>query len=347
MASRNSVLRGDVIELTAVFFDAANDPVNPTNLSISVFPPGSNPELGAPDSEAWVYNVTLSDGGLGPSANPSNTIEETATGHFRYSFTVPNDADLGSAFDRWRGTIDLQDLEAVFNFVIVGGGSVGTTRLYKNNRVNIKLNKSITSLDGYTLGTDNYFYFTTTYDPLYASVRQLRLELGSFVADLPDDTINLSLYEAGRNADINSFKKSIFNKTYFDYIKSKYTLLMAELTLLRGLMGSSSATKLSKKLGDLSVFREGNMKLLEDRVDEVQKELKELRSVLRSGGDISTGSSLLPGVSVKGAHANDAISIGRQWEPTSGIGISSPRSAGNTKRAISGRRDLKTFTNRR
>jgi hypothetical protein len=347
MSGRSSVLRGDIIELTAVFFDAAGDPADPTSLKIGIYPPGSNPELGAPTSEAWVYDITLTDGGLGPLADPAKTLERTGEGHYKYAFTVPGDSDVGSAFDKWEAVLDSEDIEAVFNFVIVGGGSVGTTKLYENNIVHIELDKSIGSLDGDTLGTTQRYYFTTTYNPLYASIRQLRLDLGSFVDDIPDDTINLSIYEAGRDADINSFQKIIPNMTYFRYVKDRYTLLMAELVLLRGLMGSPAANKLSKKLGDLSVFREGNMKMLEDRAEEVKEELDELRSSLRSGGATSTGSSMMPNVSVKGAYAPDAIVVGRQWEPTSGIGISSPRSAGNAKLAISGRRDLKTFSNRR
>lgn len=347
MSGRNSVLRGDIIELTAVFLDAAGDPADPTDLVFSIYPPGSNPELGAPVSEAWVYNVTLSSGGSGPEASPTKTLERTAEGYYKYAFTVPEDADLGSAFDRWEATLDLEDLDEVFNFVIVGGGSVGTTKLYNNNIVFIKLSKDIASIDGYTLGEDTYSSFTTTYDPLYSSVRQVRLDLGPFVSHLSDDTINLSIYEAGREADAFTFQSIMANTNFFNYSRSRYTLLAAELILLRALTGDSTLTsRMSKSLGELSVSRSGNLSALKERAEEIRKELEEWRKSIMTGGDVPPGTSLRPQVSVKGSLAEDRIVVGRQWEPTSGIGIVSRHSIGNSYRYASGRRDLKTFRNR-
>lgn len=347
--SRDSVLRGDIVELTAVFYDAIGNPTNPSDILFSVYPPGSNPEHdGVTTADAWVYNVTLTSGGSGPLANANNLLEETSTGHYRYSFTVPEDADLGSGFDRWEATLDSQSLDETFNFVIVGGGSVGTTILYENNIVYIELSDKILAEDGASLGSDEIFYFTTTYNPLYVSSRQVRLELGFFASSIPEDTINLAIYEAGKDLDANLFNSVGSNQDYFNYVKEEYVKISASLMVLNGMMGDVNLTgRLSKALGDMSVMKDGNADMLLEREYALTKELKGLLKAIRTGGRVTPETSLKPGVTVKGESSIDAISVERQWEPMSGVGI--PRSAANTSiRHVGGssRRRHRTFKNR-
>lgn len=346
MAGRNSTLRGDIIVLTAVFLDAAGNEEDPTDLTLSIYPPGFNPESeGVTTADAWVYGVTLNSPGSGPEVS-AETVVRTSEGRYQYSFRVPEDADLGTSFDRWQATLDLEELDETFTFVVVGGGSVGTTYLYENNLVNIKLDSTIASLTGETLGEDNYFYFTTTYNPLYASARQARLEMGPFVSDLPDDTINLALFESSLAADINSFQVSSKNPKYMKYAKQRYTLIRAEIMLLRAMTGDPSANKMSKKLGDFYVSRDGNLNAIQNRIDDLEKELKEWRKAVRTGGDIATGASLRPQYAVKGKYAEDAICVGRQWQPTTSICSPNENPAGNYKRPVTSRKCLKTYKNR-
>ena len=58
---------------------------------------------------------------------------------------------------------------------------------------------------------DYSFYFTTTYNPLYSSIRKLRLEVGAFISNVPDDTVNLAIFEACRE---HLTTKSIKEVTY-------------------------------------------------------------------------------------------------------------------------------------
>lgn len=341
--SRNSALRGNIIELTAIFSDAANQPADPENLKVSIYPPGYNPESGAVPGDAWVYEATLTSGGSGPESDPSRTVEKSDTGSYKFAFPIPADADLGAAFDRWEATLDGEDLDETFSFVIVGGGSVGTTKLYDNNIVYTELDKSIAALDGSTLGEDQTFYFTTTYDPLYASVRQVRLDCGPLLVDVPDDTINFAIFEASLEADANSFKSVISDASYYKYIRNQYTLLNAELTLIGALMGDIGlSSRMSKTLGDLSVSRGGLNSSLQYKRDQLQDELQELLKVIRSGGLIAPGASLNSKYGIKGNAAEDSMFVQRQWQPTSGIGANT-RSAGNTSVYSSGRRRLKTY----
>jgi hypothetical protein len=347
MAGRNSALRGAYIDLTAVFQDAAQQPVDPTNLRVSVFPPGFNPEDGAEDTDAWVYDVTLSSGGSGPEAVSDRVVEKIATGTYKFTFFVPDDAVLGAAYDRWEGTVDSEDLDETFTFTLVGGGSVGTSQLYENNVVFLTLSTAIASTDGSTLGEEYSAYFTTTYNPLYASPRQVRLDLGPYVSDLPDDTLNFALYEAGKDADANCFQSTIADATFLAHAKHEYTLAMAKLILVRALTGDINlAGRMSKTLGSLSVSRGGGTVNLHRMAEGLQETVQQWRTALRTGGDVSPGAGLRPESSIKGALAEDQMVVGRQWEPTSGVGFPGSRSAANAYKYESGRRDIRTFKRR-
>jgi hypothetical protein len=348
MASRSAVLRGETIELTASFLDAAKQPADPTNIVFSIYPPENNPESGATVGDAWVYNVTLTSGGSGPQADSEKKVEKIETGKYKYSFSVPEDADLGPAFDRWEATLDLEDLDETFTFVIVGGGSVGTTKLYNNNIVITKLNMSVASTDGATLAEDTYFSFTTTYEPLYSSIRRIRLDLGALIADVPNDTIYLAIFEASLYVDEISFTSTITNGTYFAYAKRQLTTCLAERILVGALLGDSSiSSRLAKSLDGLSVSRGGLSKELGSSASKLDDCIANWTAVVESGGEMSPHTSLKPEFSVKGALADDAIAVSRQWEPTSSVGGYMP--SANTRvdrKNSSSRRGYRTHRDR-
>lgn len=317
MSNRNAVLRGQIVNLTAKFFDAADEPKDPTNLRLSIYPPGKNPEDGALPSDAWVLDATLTSGGTGPHSHPGTLITKISEGVFTYAFTVPEDCDLGAGFDRWQGTIDLQDLDGVFVFVIVGGGSVGTTQLFNNNIVFIQVLRDVKAEDGTCLSEDTTFYFTTTYEPLYSTIRRIRLDLGPFIKDIPDDTINLAIFEASLSADANQFLFSPVNPTYLQFAIREYTTCLAELILVGALLGDSATVgKMYKSLGDLSVSRGGNLEGLRDKFKDLENCVATWKPVLQNAGNVTPGASLRPDYTVKGALAEDSITVARGWEPT-------------------------------
>jgi len=340
-------LRGTNIVLSAHFLDAAGEYADPEVLKISVYPVGKDPE--DPDvtvADAWVYNVTTTSGGEGPLADPTRLLVKNATGKYSYTFPIPADAELGAAFDRWEATLDSESLDSTFSFTIVGGGSVGTTQLYNNNILFLTLSDSIMATDGSTLGTETTYYFTTTYTPLYSSIRRVRLDMGQFLANVPDDTINFAIFEASLKADLNKYSTAITNTQVYNASIREYTTCLAEWTLARALLGDSGISeRMSKTLGDLSVSRGGNLNALKDAIAKFEDCAVRWEITLQTGGDVGPGMSLRPQVSIKGAWAEDAIVVNRQWEPTSGIGVNTS-SAGNDYTYASGRRDLKTFRSR-
>lgn len=345
MSGRNSALRGNSIVLSAQFLDAGGNYTDPTDLKISVYPVGNSPE--DPDtttSDAWVYNVTTSSGGSGPLADESRLIIRISEGKFTFTFPIPDDSDLGAAFDRWEGIVDSEELDATFSFTIVGGGSVGTTQLYNNNAVYLTISKYIYALDGSHMSDDYNAYFTTAYTPMYSSIRRVRLDLGRFIANVPDDTINLAIFEAGLVADANCYN-SIVNSNIFNVAKREYTTCLAELTLAKALLGDSSISeKLYKSLADFSVSRGGLSDSLKDAIDKFEDCVVRWEITLQTGGDLAPGQSLRPRFSVKGALAEDRIMVSRVWEPSSGIGMGD--SAANSEKPYTSRRALRTFKSR-
>jgi hypothetical protein len=345
MANRNNVLRGQTVELVAKFLNAANELTDPADLKVSLYPPGKNPDDGAIPSDAWVFEATLSSGGSGPQSDPSRTIIRTSQGIYVYSFPVPADSDLGVGFDNWQGEIDQQELNATFDFVIVGGGSIGTTQLYNNNIIYIQLSDLIKAEDGSGLGEDKTFYFTTTYVPLYVGIRRIRLDLGPLISNVIDDTINFAIFEASLSADNNQFVANIVNATYLNFAKTEYVVCLAELTLVRALMGDGDISqKMYKSLGDLSVSRGGMGDALSKKAKSLEDCVARWQVVIQSGGEITPDTSLRPGHSVKGMYAEDAITVNRQWEPTSGVGYMP--GANTDEPTVVSRRRIRTFRKR-
>jgi hypothetical protein len=351
VSDRNSVLRGTIVDLIVTFVNSQNTPTDPVDLCLSIYPPGKDPRTEGTPGDAWVYQADLSNGGSGPQSSPTNVVVKLSEGKYRYSLSVPSDADFGSGFDNWKGELDGEDLDKVFNFTIVGGGSVGTTLLNINNRVTTFFTDGIKALDGSSLD-DNILeyqrYFTTTYDPLYASVTQLRMHLGPIAKDLTDDAINLAIFEASLSADANTFLASIENAGYFQQARKGYTICKAQLILLLALSGDNSLTGGFKKtLGDLSVSRFGNDDFIKNRLNNLEECVAGWESVLQSGGELGQFGSAKSQIAVKGSLSSDFSTVGREWSPM----FAGERPMANTKTArhdmTSSRRKYRTYVPRR
>lgn len=332
MSSRNSVLRGTRVELLVAFLNGIGQQEDPdplSELTLTIYPPGCDPRLGDYDDQAWVKNVTMTSPGTGLYVDEDEVIERLAEGSFRYTFMVPVVSPIGIAFDRWRGTVDEQDLDETFSFIIVGGGSLGITQLLNNNVVLVELKSSIAATDGSTLGQDYRWHFTTTYDPLYTSARRIRLDIGPLIKDVSDDTINLAIFEASLEADALTFGTlQPDNWKYFYFARRMYTTCLAEMILLGGILGSGGNAK-SKRLGDLDISYGGNAEQLMKKAISC---MSKYESVLTSAGVLASGTSLQPQNVIKGEYDPDRPNPGRDWEPTSSyLGAEVQMPAANTK----------------
>lgn len=239
------------------------------------------------------------------------------------------------------------------SFSLSVSGSVVTLRLdpdqlLENNIVKLTLGSGIQNTDGDNL-SEYSWYFTTTYNPLYTSIRRIRFDLGPLVASIPNETIMFAIFEASLYVDAISFMPiSPQAATYLSFAKRELATCLAELMLISGSQGFGPGDTMSKSLGDLSVSRGDGGYSAGDKGNELKECIAKWEPVVQSGGEISPYTSLKPGHTVKGATAEDAISVGRLWQPTSMPGLGQTTiPAGNTKTPMTARRWVKNFRKRR
>jgi hypothetical protein len=249
------------------------------------------------------------------------------------------------------GDTDILSTETLDYTITVGTNTITIQldpgQLYENNIVIIELDKSIADTQGNTIGADYTSYFSTPYTPIYSSLRRIRLDLGTAISDVRDETIMLAILEASLKADALVFVSvSSVNTSFRNIARKEYVTCLAELMLIRALSTDlTSSNKMSKSLGDLSVSRTGVGKGLEDRMKQLQDCVNYWQIAVESNGQLSAGTSLAPTFSVKGALASDAITVSRQWEPVSHVGHHYP-GVNTTEHGANSRRRVKTFRSR-
>jgi hypothetical protein len=215
-------------------------------------------------------------------------------------------------------------------------------QLLVNNIVKITISDNVKNTDGDSLVEYSWF-FTTTYTPMYSSVRRIRLDLGALIASIPNETIMLALFEASRYVDSVSFVSSINNNSsYYNMARRELTTCYAEAILVRTREIDNSGD-LRKTLGDLSVGRGGGSGF-GNLGDKLENCMAKWEVVVQTGGEIASGTSLKPGYTVKGATAEDRIGVGREWEPTSFPGSQEP--IGNYYQQATARRWVKKYRKR-
>lgn len=259
-----------------------------------------------------------------------------AQGIYSYTYTVGAAAHVGTWFDEWTVSIGGVDSVAVMQFDVLGVGTgastnEGTTVLLGDNVVIVTVS-NITALDGTTMAEDFQYYFTTQYSNLYCSVKQVRLRAGGYMSSVPDDTINLAIFEASEMADAVTFGLTrndglrtsyivgngaisptyysgggrLRNGPYLDLARTQYACCMAILYILSNSLGPTAK---KKRLADFSVdYGEGHMT---DFMNDLKKCCEEWELVLNAGGYIVKGGSLPATSAIKGSMHPDYTRAGR------------------------------------
>jgi hypothetical protein len=191
--------------------------------------------------------------------------------------------------------------------------SIDEDLLFTNNVVTVNIDSSIASTLGNTLAEDYEFYFTTTYSPLYSSVRKVRLEIGAFIQDIPDDTVNLAIFEASLEADLMIWNTGTSNANYLNFAKRQFVTCKAAEILLNNILGGSSTLK-SKSLGDFSVAYDTSGSNINDIMDKINACLGKWLPVLQAAGYPTQE----PAMFIKGELDPDRPAIGRGWDTTFG-----------------------------
>ena len=184
--------------------------------------------------------------------------------------------------------------------------TVASGFLLENNLVTITLDSSIASTGGVLLGTDYEFWFTTAYNPYYCSLKRVRLNVGAYIPNIPNDTINFALFEASLAANALTWNTSASSSnTYYNYVRTQWTCCKAQETLLLNALRGEDRLK-SKQLGDLKVEY---YQAASDALDQALNCMAKLETALQTGGE----SVQKPKMFIKGELDPDRPPVGRGW----------------------------------
>ena len=149
----------------------------------------------------------------------------------------------------------------------------------------------------------------TTISPAYTSVRKVRLEVGGFIKNVPDYTLQTAILEGSIEADILTFQTSDINTSLYEHARREYVTCLAASSLLNNI---SSGSLRSKTLGDLSVWY--NPDALKDAMGRALDCLDKWEAQVIAGGYARAGTN--PARVIKGELDPDRITPGRLWEST-------------------------------
>lgn len=127
-----------------------------------------------------------------------------------------------------------------------------------NNEITVTISDHVKDYAGVELGNQYKFMFTTAYRPYYSTVERIRAVIGSFLRDIPDDTIARNIYinsiEAYNiaNTIYSQYKWDIDHPTFaakmWVFCKTQYDLLYAKLLDM-----ASVGPGMIKRLGDFTI----------------------------------------------------------------------------------------------
>lgn len=290
MSDRDSIRVGTTGRLRARFVDAAQQPIQATTVTVDLFAPGLNPDVDPPTVSSLV---------------PTYLGE----GVFELVFTASGPGGLWA--DKWTGTILGTPTSATQHFTAISTGTVVSYPIHglgENTLVEIILSKNIESLDGVSLTEDFSFFYTTTYNPLYSSVRKVKLDAGGLLGNIPEDTINLAILEASIEADVLNFRKEVINNNVFLHARRQYVTCLAAHGLAQNVLANGGVIK-SKALADFKVDYDVN--ILGDLLNRLNDCIKKWEAQVQTGGGARTVRG--PKMVVKGELDPDRPAVGKMW----------------------------------
>jgi hypothetical protein len=286
--TNRSVSLNSTIKLKVVFNNFKSEPVNPSEITLVITKPNSD-------------QIVINDGFL-----------NLETGFFVYEF---NQTDIaGNYTEEWIALIDGEEILYDFHFTVYAGGEIkaGQNIIDYNELILITLDSTISDFEGNQLNEDYEFYYCTEFNPFYAPIEMLRVECGTWMNDIPDDTLGLAIHWSSIKADQFTCKKPV-GQNYF-YARTRFVLFDAAISLFTmpvGAYGSNSKTH--KTLGDLSVQNADLDLDIKDLLKEYKEQRDEWMRVINAGGHVTFGQSFGTTFGEKGIKRSDKNLISRQW----------------------------------
>lgn len=308
MSINRIVCGGDLLTLRARFQDNCLVNSQASGVTVSIFPAGS--DLTVP-SDALVLNA------------PATYFDQ---GIFQYNYNAPSSGPDGTWYDVWYGTLDNQLLSGIFTFSVSVSGAITSlgSQLNINNIIDLFIPSGLRAVDGTTISTPIIAEFLTTSSPHYSDQRKIRLEIGGYIQDIGDDTLEQAILEASIEADQLTFNKFHQNTPLYLHARREWVTCRTALLLLVNL-GNLSLK--AKTLADLHVEYDtfairDTMRRLADCMDRWYRQLQ------TGGLAISTEQAELV---IRGSHDPDRPAIGRTWFTTEGPSASNKIPASNIK----------------
>ena len=184
--------------------------------------------------------------------------------------------------------------------------TVNSGVLTGNRVVTVTVDAGVQSTTGHILASSYSWSFTTTYDPMYTTMRRMRLIIGNYLPNVADETINYAIYLASLMADELTWNKENLTDPYYQFVRQQWTQCKAEEFLLMNLMGGPSRIA-GKELGDLKVeYYNPSLIPVLDRALQCQQQW--MRALLAGGRMIQKAAMV-----VKGSSDPDSPPLGRGW----------------------------------
>jgi hypothetical protein len=254
-------------------------------------------------------------------------------GIYEYEFTAPDCGPEGTWYDKWVGELNCQDLSATLSFYVDTTTNITAlgNQLFDNDVVEVTLASGILATDG-SVSDEFTFEFMTTTSPSYTNLRKVRLEVGAFIPNTEDDTIQTAILEASIEADILTFNSVQVNSRLYQHARREYVTCLASSMLLNNELSSNLKRK---SLADLSV--EYDTSGLNGMLGKIQDCLEKWLPQLMSGGGAKAAKNA--SYVVKGSLDPDRPAVGRLWESgRNGFVTGNSTPAANTFGKVSSRR---------
>jgi hypothetical protein len=239
-------------------------------------------------------------------------IVKVETGFYYY---VAEFDQEGSWVELWQATVNGEVIEFERNILVENNAQAALQLLGLdyNSLILIKLDKSIASIDAETLGEDALFSFSTEYNPFYCSVEMMRIELGTWLGNVPDETIALAIHWSSLEADNITGVRPTSERYLF--ARTRFVMYDAAVKLISMPMGfDTPGSGKQKQLGDLLIQDSGTLDFnLKDLIQELKAERDDWWRVVNAGGCIVPGQGLGPTSASKGDRRADKNQKSREW----------------------------------
>lgn len=305
--TNRSVRAGETILLRTLIKDDLGDPTEASGLFVHIFDPDADIlEL----SEAFIA-----------SGVPTYLGE----GVFEFPFTPPLAGPEGVWSDMWIGELTGQTISGVMEFTVGTAGTIQSLddQLFTNDIVQVTLTSGIQATDGTFLEEEFNLEFLVVTSPSYSSVRKVRLEIGAFINQLPDDILQMSILEASLEADVLTFAPVSANTSLFKHARREFVTCTASQILLTNV---GSLLLRTKTLADLHVEYDTNG--IRDATRRLIDCMDRWESQIIAGG--GARASAQPEMVVKGINDPDRPLMSRMWQSTDQGNISRRIPAANT-----------------